>query len=60
MHTLVLLFAFGGAADRLGDERFRVREAAEARLNSAKEVVQDTKLSAEERTQKIKQIFGLC
>lgn len=41
---------------RLAREKF---EAAEARLNSAKEVVTDTKLSDAERTQKIKQIFGL-
>jgi len=34
-------------------------EAAEARLNQAKEIVGDAKLSDAERTQRIKEIFGI-
>lgn len=41
---------------RLAREKF---EAAEARLNKAKEVVGDSKLSDAERTAKMKEIFGL-
>ncbi len=41
---------------RLAREKF---EAAEARLNKAKEVVGDAKLSDAERTAKMREIFGL-
>ena len=41
---------------KLAREKF---EAAEARLNKAKEVVSDAKLSDAERTARMKEIFGL-
>lgn len=43
-------------ATRLAREKF---EAAEARLDSAKEVVANANLTDEERTQKMREIFGL-
>lgn len=43
-------------ASKLAREKF---EATEARLDSAKEVVANTTLTDEERTQKMREIFGL-